>query len=350
MKHLVWLLTVCLLVPIGLQAQDESTPVIKTDVNLVQVPATVRDKKGHLIGNLTAADFILEEDGRPQVIDHFSRSTDLPLTVGLLVDTSLSQRRIIEEERMASSEFFNQVLHPDRDRAFIISFDIDSELLKDLTASRDQLEGALRHLQTPEPDPDARRRGVGTVLYDAVYLGASEILAPQSGHKAMVVISDGVDMGSMTSLADAIRAAQNADTVVYTILYADKEGYRRWGGLGGGGRLPGGIHIPGTGGSRQGRRGPGRPGQRPRTDGKQILQELSSATGGTFFQVSGKETLQKIYHQIQDELRTQYIIAYKPDHPASGGNYHTISLRTRQPDTVVHCRSGYYSAKGPHSD
>ena len=175
--------------------------------------------------NLTKDDFELEEDGRPQTISYFSRESDLPLTLGLLVDTSGSQRRVLDQERDASSTFLDQVLRVDKDKAFLIHFDREVELLQDLTSSRQKLEAALALLQTPQlhradqegggdsgnspgSSPDSGRRGGGggggTHLYDAVYLASNELMGKQQGRKALIVLSDGVDRGSKETLASAV--------------------------------------------------------------------------------------------------------------------------------------------------
>jgi len=243
-------------------------PPISVHVKVVNVLATVRDKKGGIVRNLTQDDFELKEDDRAQTIRYFAHETDLPLTLGLLVDTSLSQRRVLGEERDASATFLDQVLRVDKDQAFIIHFDRDVELLQDLTSSRQKLQAALNLLQTPnrsnqDPSgsPDSGQYpqggsgggpgghshggwgGGGTTLYDSIYLASNEITAKQSGRKALIVLSDGVDHGSKKTLASAIEAAQRADTLVYSILFADEEGY---GGGGGGGGY--GHHGMGGGG------------------------------------------------------------------------------------------------------
>ena len=246
---------------------------VSVQVNVVNVLATVRDKHGKIINDLTKDDFIMTEDGRPQTIRYFTKESDLPLTLGLLVDTSLSQRRVLDQERSASHGFLDQMLRVDKDQAFIIHFDREVELLQDLTSSRDKLEVALEQLQTPQlsqtsrndpsnSDPDSgrgsRRTGgrAGTLLYDAVYLASDEVMRKPQGRKAFIVLSDGVDHGSKETLESAIATAQRSDTVVYSILFKDDE---REGGGGG----FGGPHI-GMGGPGYGwrRNGPARRGTR----------------------------------------------------------------------------------------
>jgi VWFA-related protein len=337
------------------QQPSPAPPKISVSVKVVNVLASVRNKHGEIVRNLTKDDFALEEDSRPQTISYFSRETDLPLTLGLLVDTSGSQRRVLDQERSASSTFLDQVLRVDKDKAFLIHFDREVELLQDLTSSRQKLEAALNLLQTPQlhrsdqegggdsgnspgSSPGSGRRGGGggggTHLYDAVYLAANELMGKQQGRKAVIVLSDGVDRGSKETLASAVEAAQRANTLVYSILFADEHPF----GGGYGGRGMGGM----------GRRGGGWPGRYPqqeRPDGKKILDQISKQTGGRLFEVSKKLPIEQIYSQIQDELRNQYNLGYTPNPPDAGAGYHKIGLTTKQKDLIVQARDGYYSAQ-----
>src|SRR5512143_1947241 len=212
------------LLVLGLMAQDNT---IKVDVDLVNVLCTVRGKNNALIGGLEKGDFHLFEDAKEQQIKYFTRETDLPLTIGLLVDVSGSQERLIETERRAASAFFRSVLRP-KDLAFLISFGKDSELLQDSTSSAKLLEDGLKQLRLsvpvggvhPGPVPTMQNQA-GTVLWDAVYLAANERLKSEAGRKVIVVITDGVDTGSRKNREQAIREAQLADAVVYSIYYAD---------------------------------------------------------------------------------------------------------------------------------
>ena len=332
-------------------AQPTPQPKIAVEVKTVSVLATVRDKHGKTISNLNKDDFTLTEDGRPQPIDYFARESDLPLRLGLLVDTSLSQRRVLEQERNASYSFLDHLLRPDKDQAFVIHFDREVELLQEFTPSRPKLQAALQLLQIPEFDSGrggggsgagypgggsgggggrGRQRGGGTLLYDAVYLAGDEIMSKQQGRKAVIILSDGVDHGSKEGLSTAIEMAQRSDTVVYSILFKDDEGYGN----------PG-IRMGGMGGS--GRRG-GRFPQQERPDGKKVLQQISKETGGRLFEVSKKETIEKIYADIEEELRNQYSLGYAPDKDAGPG-YHKIQLTVKQKDLVVQARDGYYSGR-----
>ena len=294
---------------------QEGDAVISVDVEIVNVLATVRDKKGRLVNNLTKDDFILEEDGKRQTIKYFSQESDLPLTIGLLVDTSVSQQRLIYDERRAGAQFFSQVLRHKKDLAFLISFDVDSELLQDLTESQRLLQDGLEKLEVqggggglhPGPVPSSGRQP-GTVLFDAVYLASNEMMKGQVGRKAIVLISDGVDYGSRVRQQDAIEAAHRADVVLYGVRYYDRGFYYRAGGFGGGGSL----------------------------------KKLSRETGGNTFDVSRKRPLQKIFDQIQQELRSQYSIGYTPQRDSNEPGRRRIKLRTRQKSLKVQSRTGYY--------
>jgi len=323
-----------------LQAQQE--PSVSVEVKVVNVLATVRDKHGQIVRNLNKDDFTLEEDGRPQTIAYFAKEDDLPLKLGLLVDTSLSQRRVLDQERSASHTFLDQMLRPEKDTAFILHFDREVELLQDFTSSRDKLYNALGLLETTQDagnnsndsqDPSgARHHHGGTQLYDAVYLASNELMKKQNGRKALIVLSDGVDRGSKESLPEAIEAAQRADTLIYSILFKGDEesGNRR------------GFGLPGMGGGGMGRRGSaGRYPEEPRPDGKKILQQISQETGGRLFEVSKKLPIDEIYTTIEEELRNQYSLGYTPDKKDEGG-YHKIVLKTRDKDMTVQTRDGYF--------
>src|ERR1700722_17916499 len=241
-------------------AQDAT---FSTDVKVVSVLATVRDRQGKIVADLTKDDFDLTEESRPQIIRYFSRETDLPLTLGLLVDASLSQRQVLGEERTASRRFVEKVLREDRDQTFLIHFDHDTELLQDLTSSRAKLERALDDLELPQDArPQLGRRGggypgggggypggggrrsnqPGTTLYDAVLLASDELMRKRQGRKALILLTDGVDNGSKVPLYEAIEPAQRADTLVYSIWFTGQEAQSQpFGGGGfGGGRHRGG--------------------------------------------------------------------------------------------------------------
>jgi VWFA-related protein len=352
-----------------LQAQDP-VATMSVDVKVVTLPVTVRDKHGQIVRNLTQDDFALQEDGRPQTIKYFSQDANLPLTLGLLVDTSLSQRNVLDEERSASRSFLDQMLTQDKDRAFIIHFDREVELLEDLTSSRDKLQKGLDALRTPQPDREPsqdsggqspggqrRMRHGGTLLYDAVYLASDELMQKQQGRKALIILSDGVDRGSKETMETAIETAQRADTMVYSILFkttqqTERDGYDhpRRGGVGGGwpgggGGYPGGGGGWPGGGGRGGRGGGQRAPEEARPDGKKILERISKETGGRLFEVSKKETVAQIYSTIAEELRTQYNLGYTPDRNEASEGYHKITLTAKGKDLSVQTRDGYYSER-----
>ena len=336
-----------------IRTQDQK-PAISVEVKTVSVLATVRDKHGKILPDLKKEDFQLDEDGRAQKIDYFQHETDLPLRMGLLVDTSLSQRRVIDDERTASYSFLDHLLRENKDMAFVIHFDHEVELLQDFTPSRPKLQAALQQLSIPQSDGGSNsgrngggggyggypnggggRRGGGmrhggTQLYDAIFLGSDELMSKQQGRKALIVLSDGVDHGSKETMAEAIASAERADTIIYSIYFADEDE----GGYGNRGFSMGG---PGMG-----RRGGGRYPQEQRPDGKKILEQISQQTGGRLFKASKKENLEKIYAEIDEDLRNQYSLAYTPDKGNTVG-YHKIHLTVpAQKDDIITARDGYY--------
>tara|TARA_Y100000588_G_scaffold394477_1_gene515153 strand:- start:4052 stop:5029 length:978 start_codon:yes stop_codon:yes gene_type:complete len=321
MMSSVIVVALVVLSPTHLSAQtttDSKIPTISIDVQVVNVLASVRDKSGQLVNNLTRDDFVVVEDGEPQEIRYFARQTDLPLTIGLLVDTSVSQERVIDPQKQAAAQFFEEILRHDKDLAFLISFDVDIELLQDLTNSRKLLNTSLQRLRVqgsrgglyPGPVPQSRRP-VGTALFDSVYLAAQEVLRAQVGRKAVVLISDGNDYGSRIKRKEAIEAAHRADVVVYGIRYLDREFYFRAGSSGGGGGA--------------------------------TLKKIAKATGGNLFEVKEKMPLRAIFTQIQKELRNQYSIGYRSNHTPGPPAFRRIELRTKRKDLTVQARNGYYT-------
>jgi VWFA-related protein len=311
------------LAPLVAQEPDTEAP-IKVEVSVVSVLASVRNKQGALVGNLAKDDFLLSEDGKPQTIKYFTRETDLPLTIGLLVDVSASQERLIDIEKDAASQFFTHMLRQ-KDMAFLISFGEECELLQDYTNSARLLRGGLTGLKVnapvgtlsrmPGPVPTVYQPR-GTVLYDAVFLAADEKLKGQVGRKVLVLITDGVDEGSRLKLEDALRAAQKADAVVYSIDYSDPGAY--------GGR---GFGL-GMGGA-----------------GESALKRMSEPTGGQVFRVDRKHPLDEVFHEIQEEMRSQYAIGYTPINGVRDGSFRRIELRTSNKDLKVQARKGYYASK-----
>src|SRR5271154_2156026 len=217
------------------QAPNTPATTLSVDVKVVTLPVTVRDKHNQIVKDLTKADFTLTEDGHPQVIKYFNLDTNLSLTLGLLVDSSLSQRTVLDQEKTASKAFLDQMLTVDKDKAFVIHFDAEVELLQDLTASRDKLKSAVDliqvgspHMENSSPDDSSNgsgsgsgngsgggrsgrgMRGAGTQLYDAIFLASDELMKKQQGRKALIVLTDGVDHGSKETLNTAIEAAQRS--------------------------------------------------------------------------------------------------------------------------------------------
>lgn len=293
---------------------QENEPLIKVDVELVNVLFSVRDKKGALIPNLTKDDFKVLEDGKEQTIRTFTRETDLPLTIGLLVDVSGSQRNLIEVEKHAASEFFQKVLRA-KDMAFLISFGSEAELLQDSTNSATLLRKGLDELKGssslggfgPGPVPTINSTPRGTILFDAVSLASTEKLKGEVGRKAIVLITDGVDQGSRYDVRQAIEAAHRADAIIYSIQYMDASAYGYFGA----------------------------------SDGD--LKKMSEETGGRVFRVDRKHTLDEIFDQIQAEMRSQYVLSYTPANTERDGAFRKLEIKPQSKDLKVQARKGYYA-------
>lgn len=350
MRKLPATLLAVLLTALPLPSQQSPITVNVAAVNLL---VTVRDKHGNIVRNLSKDDFSLEQDAKPQTITYFAKESDLPLTLGLLVDTSLSQRRVLDQERTASRSFLDHVLREDKDKAFLIHFDHEVELLEDLTSSRQKLQAAIDQIRTPQfsqtssrggssggsgggPGSRGHGHGGGTLLYDSIYLASDELMKKQQGRKALIILTDGVDRGSKESLTEALETAQRADTLIYCILFADKDEGHGNGGSFGGPRMGGG----GMGGGRGG--GYPRRTEESRPDGKKVLEQLAKTSGGRFFEVSKKETIDKIYADLDEELRSQYVLGYSPDTPDATPGYHKLRLTVKQKDAQVQTRDGFY--------
>jgi VWFA-related protein len=365
-------------------AQQPSTTQPMTNLKVqareVLLPVTVVDKKGALVTDLTAKDFTLSEDGRPQVIKSFSTQSNLPFRLGLLVDTSRSVYSAIDVERKAAEKFVELMLPADpkaalrSDEAFLIHFDREVELLEDFTNSREKLDHEIdamtptsreQNSAGPETtgddrgygDHDSSAHGGGTQLYDAIYLSSDELMKPKDGRKALVIFSDGVDRGSKETMNDAIDAADRAGVQIYTIYFKGGEDRGQngfpgghHGGMGGGG-YPGGGY-PGGGGGWPGGGGGGRhPGgtNAPQLDGKKNMQEIASRTGGMFFEAKKKESLDDIYGLIAGALRQEYLLTYTPDKIDTDGEFHKVALKTGKPDLTIITREGYYATTGNQS-
>jgi VWFA-related protein len=286
-------------------ARGQDVPTFSTGVKVVNVLATVRTKRNEIVRDLSQDDFILTENGRPQTIRYFSRESDLPLTIGLMIDTSLSQTRVLESERTASFRFLDQVLRETKDKVFVMQFDLAVLLRQPLTSSRKQLEDILPYVDTPTRRDLSFQSGGGTLLFDAVVQASNTVLKDQGNRKAMIVLSDGGENGSTASLNDAIEAAQRADTLVYGIFFSD----------------------PSYGG----------------VDGKGILQKLSRETGASFYEVSKKRGIEEIYTAIQEELRSQYNLGFISDQPNQISEFRALKLTTKQKGLVLQYRERYWA-------
>ena len=306
-----------------LLAQDDASKdnvTLKVEVNLVNILFNVRDKKGGLVGNLNKDDFKVFEDGKEQEVKYFNRETDLPLTIGLLIDVSASQMNLIEIEKNAAYQFFGSVLRK-QDLAFLISFGEESELLQDYTNSPKLLRAGLEGLHVssgvggfgPGPVPTISQPR-GTVLYDAVYVASADELKGQVGRKVLVLITDGEDEGSKYKISQAIEAAQKADAIIYGFYYVDRAFYM------GHGMVFGGASDS-------------------------ALRQMSEDTGGHVFHVDRKMTLQDAFTELQEEMRSQYAIGYTPTNPAKDGTFRKLEVKPTTKDWKVQARKGYYAIK-----
>ncbi len=301
----------------GQQGSNDDLQTFKAQVNVVNLFFNVKDKHGMLIPGLTKDDFQVTEDGKPQTIKYFSAESNQPLTLGIMIDTSASQTRVLELEQQACAEFLRAVLR-DKDLAFVINFDVDVDLDQDFTNNTHDLTRALNKVQINAgmgggppglgggPVPTTPR---GTLLYDAIYLGANEKLKNEVGRKAMIVFTDGEDQGSRLKIQDAIESAQKADTICYVILIADRGFY---GGFG--------------------------------YSGDYDMRKLAEQTGGRVIEVGNKQDkLKQAFDQIQNELRSQYNIGYTPTNSKLDGSYRKIQIKAKNGEDKVQARQGYYA-------
>lgn len=300
------------------QNEDQSMETLKVRVNVVQLFFNVKDKKGALIPNQTKNDFELFEDGKPQTIKYFTAESNLPLTLGILIDSSGSQMRVLEMEKEVGGAFLNNILR-EKDEAFVIDFDVNVDLLQDFTNDVHRLKAALEKARINTggggggvpglgggPIPTSNPRG--TLLYDAVYLAAHDQLAHEVGRKAMILLTDGEDQGSQLRIRDAIEAAQKSDSIVYVLLIADRGFY---GGFG--------------------------------YSGDSEMKKLASETGGRVIEVGNKyDKLKDAFEQISRELRSQYNVGYTPSNSTQDGTFRKIELRSKQ-GYKIQTRSGYYA-------
>lgn len=290
----------------------------------------VHDGSGRVRSDLTKSDFELQVDGKPQAISYFSRQADLPLTLGLLVDTSASMLRVFDEERAAASKFLKQMLRERRDQAFLVHFDRDVQLLQRLTSSRRKLQAGLgtldsqtwfaRQMEHPR-SPTNGGRGVSTALFDAVVLASDAYMKEQRGRKAIILLSDGMDDGSRSTLNEAIGAALRADTSVYSIHIFNRAPY------------PADGPVTSAADSR---------GQQRIAFGRQVLMRLSRQTGGGFFEITDKESVQTAFAAIEEELRNQYSLGFSPAAASAFPGFHSVILTATPPGLTVQTSDGFF--------
>jgi VWFA-related protein len=304
------------------EESQEPVAIFKANANVVQLFFNVKDKHGALIPNLTKDDFEIAEDAKPQTIKYFTAESNLPLTLGMMIDSSGSQLNVLDMEKEVGGAFLKQVL-TDKDEAFVIDFNIDAELVQDLTRDVRRLQTALNKVRinsgvTMPTLPGAGGGPVptayspGTVLYDAVYLSAHDMLAKEVGRKAMILLTDGQDEGSRLKIRDAIEAAQKADSIVYVLLCADRGFY---GGFGMG------------------------------YSGEGEMRKLTEQTGGRVINVGNKfDKLREAFDQIAAELRSQYNIGYTSTNTKMDGSFRKLEIKSKQ-SYKIQSRAGYYAGK-----
>jgi VWFA-related protein len=294
-------------------AQQQPDVTFSTGIRVVNILASVRTRKGEIIRDLTKDDFTLTENNRPQTIRYFSQQTNLPLTIGILVDTSYSQGKVLEAERSASIAFIEDVLRTEKDKAFVYQFDTEVRTAAMLTNSLEKLGEAITYVALPTRQQlEASRTSAGTLLYDAIETAGKDIMSRVEGRKAVIVLTDGVDTGSSGSLSQAVDACQRADTLIYGIYFTDSGFYTLGGGSG--------------------------------VNGRKVLQRMSEDTGGRFFEVTKKESIGQIYAAIQEELRSQYNIGYSSDVPVTRPEFRALHLSTARPNLIVQARDRYWAA------
>lgn len=304
--------------------EEESVATFKLSVNLVDVFFTVKDKSGILVPHLTKDDCTVLEDKQPQKLKNFVAETNQPLTLGILLDTSGSQQNVLPLEQQVGSQFLERVLRQ-KDEAFLLSFDVNVDLLQDFTSSARQLSRAMNKAEINTAGgngaggiPGAGGGTIpsigapkGTLLYDAVYLASNEKMTQETGRKAMILLTDGDDQGSKYKISDAISAAQRNNVIVYVILIADRGFY---GGFGMG------------------------------YWGYSAAKKMTEETGGRLIDVgnNGKK-LEAAFQQIEDELRTQYVAYYTPTNTKLDGTFRHLAVECRGDGLKVQVRKGYFA-------
>ena len=305
------------------QSKDQQpSETLKVNVNVVQLFFNVKDKHGALIPNLTKDDFEILEDGKPQTIKYFTAESNLPLTLGIMIDASGSQLRVLDMEKEVGGAFLKQVL-TDKDEAYVMSFDVTADLLQDFTRDVHRLQKALNSVKINSGIVSAGLPGsgggpvpihnaAGTVLYDAVYLSAHDMLSKEVGRKAMILLTDGEDEGSRLKIRDAIEAAQKADAIVYVLLCADRGSY----------------FSQGLGYSGEGE-----------------MRKLTEQTGGRVINVGNKfDKLREAFDQVANELRSQYNIGFTPANATLDGGYRKLEIKNKQ-GYKIQARAGYYAMR-----
>jgi len=303
--------------PVQQAPLPESSQTLKVQTNLVNVFVTVRDKRNAIITDLTKDDFKVYEDGQEQKVAYFAKETNMPITLGILIDTSGSMQNILGAEQDTASRFVHDIMRK-RDEAMVISFDFDINLLADFTEDTSVLERAIRGTQinavssggvvTPGTLPTGQNGG--TDLYDAVYLACHDELSTQAGRKAIILLTDAEDTGSKLSLQQGIEAAQRADTVIHVLRLADEPFYF-------------GMGIGYSGAS--------------------VARKMADETGGREIEVRSEKSLDKAFDVISEELRSQYVVGYYPSNTKHDGSFRKIKVEVNKQDTKVLARKGYYA-------
>lgn len=301
------------------EKDDQAVTTLKVNVAVVNLFFNVKDKRGGLVPNLAKDEFEVYEDGKPQTIKYFSSESNQPLTLGLMIDSSASQMRVLEDEKVVGAQFLREVLRKD-DLAFVISFDVNVDLLQDYTNDASELRRAMNRAKINSGGTGGGLPGLGggplptsnnprgTLLFDAVYLASNEKLAREVGRKAMILLTDGEDQGSQTRNRQAIEAAQKADSIVYVIMIADRGFY---GGFG--------------------------------YSGDKEMKKMAEETGGRVINAGNKpEKLKEAFDQIANELRSQYNVGYTPTNSARDGSFRKVEVRVKS-GLKVQARQGYYA-------
>jgi VWFA-related protein len=290
------------------QTPQQAQQPIRVQVNLVNLFATVRDKKTkRIVSDLEKDDFRISEDGKDQTIVSFSKDSTLPVTLGVLIDTSGSEQDMLPAEQDAMTRFLGRVMRKN-DLAMVISFDSDADLLQDFTDDQDRLSRSIHRARINAPVAQGPFPAdiPGTVFYDAVYLACHDELADQPGRRALIIVTDAQDEGSRVKVQDAIEAAQRSDTVVHILLVAD----------------------PHFGGGNEA-----------------VARKLTDETGGRTIVVRNEKKLEEAFDEISEELRSQYTLAYYSTNTARDGSYRKIKLDTTRKDLDTLTRRGYYAPK-----